>query len=192
MSPGVEVVVLGGSAGALDGLETLLPALPGGLPAGLLVVVHLPPDRPSALAALFAGRIPLSAEEAEDGAPIEPGKVLFAPPDYHLLAVAGGRVALSIDAPVHFSRPSVDVLFESAADAYGPRLAAVVLSGANTDGAAGAARVAAAGGRVAVQDPATASARSMPEAALRAVPGAEVLAPAALAAWIQAIARGDA
>jgi two-component system chemotaxis response regulator CheB len=105
--------------------------------------------------------------EADDKAPLTPACVFVGPADYHLM-VEEGRVALSTDAPVNFSRPSIDVLFESAADAYGPGLVAVVLTGANDDGAAGVRRVLERGGRVVIQDPAGAERAEMPTAAIAA------------------------
>lgn len=171
----MKAVAIGASAGAIHALLRILPALPSGYALPVLAVVHVPPGRRSELAGLFAGKCRLPVREAEDKEPIEPGTVYFAPPDYHMLVEAGGTISLSTEEPVFFSRPSIDVLFESAADAYGPDLMGVVLTGANEDGARGLRAVAEAGGSVFVQDPATAYARAMPDAALAACGKARVL-----------------
>lgn len=173
-APGTQfsAVVIGGSAGAIDVLIGLLPALPATLKASVLVVLHIPRDRPSLLVEIFSKRCALQVLEAHDGAPLEPGTVTFAPPDYHLLIDEGPRMSLSIDKPVHYSRPSIDVLFESAADVFGPRLIGMLLSGANADGARGMAAIAHEGGLTLVQAPDTAVATAMPLAALAALKAA--------------------
>lgn len=163
-----DAVVIGASAGAIQALLHILPALPQDYALPVLIVVHVPPGRRSELTALFAAKCRLPVAEGEDKEPILPGTVTFAPPDYHMLVETGGTISLSRDEQVFFSRPSIDVLFESAADAYGPALVGVVLTGANEDGAQGLAAVAQAGGVTLVQDPASAYARAMPEAALKA------------------------
>jgi two-component system chemotaxis response regulator CheB len=170
-----QAVVIGASAGAIQALLQILPALPADYALPVLVVVHVPPGRRSELTTLFATRCRVRVGEGEDKAPIEPGTVTFAPPDYHMLVEPGGTISLSADEPVFFSRPSIDVLFESAADAYGPGLVGVVLTGANEDGALGLRAVAEAGGVTLVQDPATAYARAMPQAAVAAWGQATVL-----------------
>lgn len=162
----LAAVAIGASAGGIEALSLLLPALPAGMRASVLVVLHLPRDRPSLLAEIFGPKCALPVKEAEDKEPLQPGTVYFAPPDYHLLVETGPSVALSADAPVHYSRPSVDVLFESAADAFGPRLLGIVLTGANQDGAAGLAAIRRAGGYTAVQTPETAQAALMPQSAI--------------------------
>jgi two-component system chemotaxis response regulator CheB len=168
-------VAIGASAGAIQALLHILPALPGNFALPVLVVVHVPPGRRSELTALFAAKCALRVLEGEDKEPVAPGTVVFAPPDYHMLVEASGTIALSRDEPVFFSRPSIDVLFESAADAYGRGLVGVVLTGANEDGARGLAAVGEAGGMTLVQDPATAYARAMPQAAIAACKSAQVL-----------------
>jgi two-component system chemotaxis response regulator CheB len=177
-----KAVAIGASAGGLGALSAVLTPLPGDFPAPVMAVIHLPPDRDSMVPALLAEACALKVVEAEDKIAAEAGCVYFAPPDYHLLVELDGRLSLSSDEPVLFSRPSIDVLFESAADAYGPNLTAVVLTGANEDGAAGARAVARAGGRVIVQEPAGAYASAMPLAALEAAPDACVLSLDAIAA----------
>ncbi len=171
--PGIDAIVIGASAGGVDALSTVLPALPARLAACVLVVLHLPRQRPSLLADIFAPKCALPVHEAHDKETPLPGHIYLAPPDYHLLVDAGPALALSIDPPVRFSRPSIDVLFESAADVYRERLLGVVLTGANADGADGLAAVLRAGGQGWVQAPGDAHVSAMPEAALRRSPGAE-------------------
>lgn len=182
-----RIVAVGASAGAVEALLDLLPVLPPSLPAPVLVVVHVPRDRSSALPALFASRCAVRVTEAEDKIDADAGTVYFAPPGYHLLVERDGGLALSSDEPVNLSRPSIDVLLESAAYAFGPRVLGIVLSGANADGARGLASIRERGGLAWVQDPATAHVARMPEAAIVAARPDAVLAPAAmglaLAAW---------
>jgi len=185
-------VVIGTSAGGVDALGVLLPALPADAQAAVFVVIHLPRERPSRLVHLFAGRCAAPVREATDKEPVVPGTVYFAPPDYHLLVDAGPQVALSADELVNFSRPSVDVLFESAADVYGPRLLCIVLTGASHDGASGLAAVARAGGRAVVQRPETAQVPIMAEAALARTPSAAVLPLDEIAGLLAALPRRSA
>lgn len=162
-----SIIVMGASAGALDALSVILPLLPKDFPLPILIVVHLPPERGSILAELLQSKCALEVREAEDKEPILPGVIYIAPPDYHLLVEPNKRLSLSSDEPVMFSRPSIDVLFESAADAYPDGdIIGIVLTGANFDGAQGAKAISNTGGTVYVQDPATAQASTMPEAAL--------------------------
>jgi two-component system chemotaxis response regulator CheB len=184
-----DAIVVGGSSGAIEALAVLLPALPASLRAAVIVVLHLPRDRRSLLVDIFRGRCALPMHEAQDQQPIAPGCLYFAAPDYHLLVDRGPRLALSVEAPVHFSRPSIDVLFESAADFYGSGLLSLLLSGANEDGAQGSAAVQAAGGRVLVQQPTSAAMPTMPLAALSRVPSAQALAPRDMADLIAGLHR---
>ncbi len=186
----LEAVVIGASAGGVEALGSLLPALPAGLAACVLVVLHLPRQRPSLLAEIFGPRCALPVREAQDKEPARRGHVYFAPPDYHLLVDAGPLLALSTDPPVRFSRPSIDVLFESAADVFRERLLGVVLTGANADGAEGLAAVMRAGGQGLVQHPGQAQVSAMPEAALRRAANAEVATLAGIAARLAALPAG--
>jgi two-component system, chemotaxis family, protein-glutamate methylesterase/glutaminase len=160
----IDSVVIGASAGAIDALSELLPLLPQSTPWPVVVVVHLPASSPSLLAPIFSRKCALPAREPQDKEPVTPG-IWFAPPDYHLLIEAERSFALSIDPLVNHSRPSIDVLFESAADVYREALVAIVLTGANDDGAAGAKVIRDLGGFVIVQEPTTAEAPWMPRAA---------------------------
>jgi two-component system chemotaxis response regulator CheB len=170
--PRIEAVAIGASAGALDALSTLLSQLPREFPLPLLIVTHLPPDRDSLLCSLLAEKCQISVREAEDKEPITPGVAFVAPPDYHLLVEMDQRLSLSSDEAVQFSRPSIDVLFESAAEAYGPALIGVILTGANDDGARGLRAIVAAGGVALVQRTDLAYSSAMPKAALAACPTA--------------------
>lgn len=173
--PRLEAVAVGASAGALEALSVVLGGLPMGFPAPVLVVVHLPPDRKSLLADLLQNRCRLNVREAEDKEPAAPGTVHIAPPDYHLMVEPDHRLSLSSEEPVLFSRPSIDVLFETAAEAYGPGLVGVVLTGANSDGSRGLRAIIEAGGTGVVQRPETALASAMPSSALAACPEALAL-----------------
>jgi two-component system, chemotaxis family, protein-glutamate methylesterase/glutaminase len=185
----VEAIVIGGSAGAVEALDSLLPALPGDFAAAVFIVLHLPREGPSMLRGIFAAKCGLPVEEAEDKAPVRPGTIYFAPPDYHLLIEEGPFLALSVDDPVNFSRPSVDVLFESAADVYGPSLMGVILSGASADGAEGLAAVHAAGGVTVVQEPQSAAVPLMTTSALQRCAADCVLPLAEIAALLRRIHR---
>jgi two-component system, chemotaxis family, protein-glutamate methylesterase/glutaminase len=180
-----EAIVIGASAGALDALSKLLPALPSDYGLPILIVVHLPPDKTSLFAELIRARCMIRVREAEDKEPIEPGVAYFAPPDYHLLVEQDKCLSLSDDEPVLFSRPSIDVLFESAADAYGGGLIGVVLTGANSDGANGLRAVVDAGGVAVVQEPGGTYASAMPRAAIVACPDALVLPVNEIASYLR-------
>jgi two-component system, chemotaxis family, protein-glutamate methylesterase/glutaminase len=184
-----EAVVVGASAGALEALSVILPGLPEQFRLPVIVVVHVPPDKRSLLAELFRAKCRLPVHEAEDKEPIRAGTVYFAPPDYHLLVEVDRGLSLSSDEPVLFSRPSIDVLFESAADAYGPGLVAILLTGASQDGAKGIQAVIAAEGTALVQDPTTAFARAMPDAAIKLCPDAHVMSLAAITAYLQEVSN---
>ncbi len=186
----VALVAIGGSAGSLDVVGQVLERLPPTWPLPLVVVVHQPRTGRGLLAEVLAQRCRLPVREAEDKLPAEPGVVYVGVPGYHLLVDDGPTLALSVDEPVHFSIPSIDVLFESAAAALGRRVAGVLLSGANEDGAAGLRAIHAAGGIAAVQRPEEAVSRVMPDAGLRLCPDAEVIGAAGLAAFLGTLVPG--
>ena len=163
----VEAVVIGASAGGFEALLAILKGLPPAYPMPLVAVLHLPDHHESRLAELFGYRLELQAREARDKEPLAPGVLYFAPPGYHLSIENDYSFSLSGEERVSYARPSIDVLFASAADAYGPSVAGILLTGANFDGAAGLAGMQVAGGLTVVQDPASAEVRTMPEAALR-------------------------
>lgn len=170
MTQRFDLIVIGGSAGAIEVLGKLLSGLTARFMPAVAIVIHLPPEGPNVLHEIFAGPGTPPMKLAEDKEPISPGTIYFAPPDYHLLVESGRTFALSQDERVHYSRPAVDVLFESAADAYRERLLGIVLSGANADGAAGLKAIAAAGGMTVVQALESAEMIAMPAAALEAAP----------------------
>jgi two-component system chemotaxis response regulator CheB len=180
----IRAVAIGGSAGAVQALSRILPSLPGDYRLPVFVVVHVPPDRDNALVPLFQAKCRIAVKEAEDKEPTGLGVVYFAPSDYHLLIEADGSLSLSSDETVNHSRPSIDVLFESAADAYGPSLAGVILTGANHDGAQGLRAVVEAGGVALVEDPAGAYSPAMPTAALGACPSARIMKLEAIASYL--------
>jgi len=188
----VELVAIGASWGGLRAVEHVLGSLPADFGAAVVLAQHRRADYDDGrLERLLAARCALPVAEAEDKQALAAGVVLVAPADYHLL-VEGGSVALSVDAPLHHSRPSIDVLFGSAADAYGERVAGVVLTGANADGADGLARIALRGGTAIVQDPETAERREMPDAALAATPDARVVSLEEVGPLLQSLVAGDA
>jgi two-component system, chemotaxis family, protein-glutamate methylesterase/glutaminase len=171
----VELIAMGASWGGLRAIETVLGCLPPEFGAAVVIAQHRQDSgHDGMLEHLLDGHCALPVCEAEDKRELTPGVVVVAPAGYHML-VEAGSVSLSVDEPLHFSRPSIDVLLGSAADAYGHRAAGVVLTGANADGAVGLAKIAARGGTTIVQDPATAERREMPEAAIWSTPEARVL-----------------
>jgi two-component system chemotaxis response regulator CheB len=177
-----RVIGIGASAGGIDALLKLLAALPEDLPHAVLVVQHVGAHAHSVLAQIFDRRCAIAVRAARHADPLLPGRVVVAPPDRHL-TISGSRLRLTHDAPEHGVRPAADPLLRSLAIAYGPAAVAVVLSGALDDGAAGARAVAAAGGRVLVQDPAEAIVPSMPRHAIDAVgDAAQILGAAAIGA----------
>lgn len=180
----IDAIVIGGSAGALDALGDILPVLPFQFAIPVALVLHVPPSKPSLLVKVLSARTALRVKEAEDKEDLAPGQLYVAAPNYHVLIERRRCFSLSVDEPVHFSRPSIDVLFESAADAYGPAVAGVLLTGANEDGAAGLARIEEVGGTTIVQSPATAMVRTMPDAALRLLKCNHVLAPAEIGVFL--------
>ncbi|OAN62311.1 chemotaxis protein CheB [Sphingomonas sp. TDK1] len=183
-----DLIVIGASAGGVQALLTLLPALPADFRRAVLIVVHVPPDHDHGLVTLFQARCRMQVCEAEDKQMPEPGTIYFAPANYHLLVEADGSMALSADEPVNHSRPAIDLLMESAADALRSRLIAVLLTGANQDGAEGLRAVARAGGIAIVEDPDTAQVRTMPAAGLALCPDATRLAIDAIAPYLLRLA----
>ncbi|MFV3382383.1 chemotaxis protein CheB [Pseudomonas sp. NY15354] len=163
---GVEAVVIGASAGGVAALLQVLGGLPEGFAIPVLCVLHLPDGRHSQLASVLQRRIHRPVREARDKEGIAPGLIYVAGPGYHLSVERDLSLSLSQEEPVHFSRPAIDFLFQSAADAYGAGLLGVLLTGANEDGAQGLLQIKNSGGRTVVQDPRDAQVALMPEAAL--------------------------
>lgn len=170
---GYEIIVVGASWGGLAAVRAVLAALPPDFEIPIVVVQHRHKDSDARLGRFLAKDTPLDVCDVEDKMPVEPGRLYVAPPDYHTL-VEQGYLSLSTEAPVRYSRPSIDVMLVSAASAYAHRAVGVILTGGNADGAHGLRRLADAGGLPIVQDPATAEVAAMPEAAIQAVPQARV------------------
>jgi len=163
--PPPGIIVVGTSAGGLKALEKILHELPRGFPVPIVAVQHRSRESSDAYAEVLGRGSALPVREIEDDDVIRAPGVYLAPPDYHVL-IEPGRMVLSVDEPVSYSRPSIDVLFESAADVYGARVLAVLLTGANADGSRGLVRVKQAGGYAIVQDPHTAESPEMPAAGI--------------------------
>lgn len=162
----VAAVVIGCSAGGYEALKTLLSPLSADLAVAVIIVAHTTPDADHLLPDLLAKVCSPPVSEAQEREPVLPGRIYVAPPNYHLLIEPDRRFALSVDERVCFVRPSVDVLFLSAADVYGEQLIGVILTGANSDGAQGLKGIKAAGGYTLVQEPADAYAAIMPQSAI--------------------------
>lgn len=169
-----EIIVIGASLGGLNALKVILEGLPKNLPLVVAIAQHRHKSSKGELVDFLQRQCLLPVVEAEDKQAIVPGQVYLAPADYHLL-VEKSHFALSTEAPVSYARPSIDVLFESAADAYGDGVIGVILTGSNHDGSQGLAKVKAYGGLTIVQEPETAESRIMPDAAISAVGTAKIL-----------------
>ena len=165
----IDLLLIGGSAGSLDVLMQLLPQLRTDLPMAIIIVLHRKPGE-SVLSELLGDRMQWPVKEGEEKEAILPQTVYIAPADYHLLVELDKTLSLDYSEKLHFSRPAIDISFETAAEAYGPALAALVLSGANADGAAGLQAVRRCGGYAMVQDPKEAAVSYMPEQAIAAGP----------------------
>ena len=186
---GYDVVVVGTSWGGLAALRTLVAALPEDFRMAVTLVQHRHKDSDHLLRSLLQESSTMAVCEVEDKMPIEHGRIYVAPPDYHTL-VERGHFSLSTEAPVRYSRPSIDVTFHSAADSYGHRTVGVVLTGANSDGADGLRRISDRGGMAIVQDPESAESSLMPMAAARAVPRAKVMSLEEIARFIATLPAG--
>jgi two-component system chemotaxis response regulator CheB len=184
------LAVVGCSWGGLEAMSRVLTHLPEDAECAIVVAQHRPPV-PSVLAELWGRETSWPVVESEDKQVLAARHVYVAPPAYHLL-VDGAHLALSTEAPHNHSRPSIDILFESAAKAWANRVAAVVLTGSNADGAAGAAVVDRRGGVVVIQDPDEAVRAEMPRAALAAVPDAVVLPAERIGAYLAELGRRGA
>jgi two-component system, chemotaxis family, protein-glutamate methylesterase/glutaminase len=163
----LDVLAIGGSAGAIKALLQFLPKLPENYPLAVIVVLHMPELFESRLPQIFGHYMQLPTQQAIDKTPVTGGTAYFAPPGYHLSVEQNRHFSLSCEEPVHFSRPAIDVLMSSAAEVYGPKVAGILLTGANQDGAAGLADIRAAGGLTIVQDPQEAEIPAMPLAAIK-------------------------
>lgn len=189
-----ELIVIGCSLGGMRAVQMILEALPKEFCVPIVIVQHRYRTSSEALPAFFRRHAHLDVVDADDKQWIRRGTVYLAPADYHLLVDRdGGRgeLSLSVDARVEYSRPSVDVLFESAAAAYGPSVIGIVLTGANADGAKGLRQISDRGGMAIVQDPKTAESASMPTAAVSAVPRARVMPLDGIVRFLAALPAGE-
>ncbi|MFA6483646.1 MAG: chemotaxis protein CheB [Bacteroidales bacterium] len=164
-----DAIVIGTSAGGLDALGIILPMLDGRLPVPVIVVQHISASSDSFIVTYFDKLTNLTVKEAEEKEALMPRTVYFAPPDYHVLIESDHTISLSNEEKVNYSRPSIDVLFETASWAYGKRLVGIILTGANWDGAAACEIIKKNGGMIVVQDPKTSAVSRMPESAIERV-----------------------
>ncbi|MFN7137815.1 MAG: chemotaxis protein CheB [Limisphaerales bacterium] len=185
----IEAIVIGASAGAVMALSRILPSLQPGFHLPVFVVVHQPADKTSSIADFFRMKCALPVKEAEDKEPIAPGTIYFAPPDYHLLVEKNHLLSLSSDELVNFSRPSIDVLFESAADSFADRVVGIVLTGASADGARGLRAICERGGIGLVESPELAEVSVMPAAAAAACSTARKLSLDEIASFLQHLTK---
>jgi two-component system, chemotaxis family, protein-glutamate methylesterase/glutaminase len=186
-----SAIAIGASAGGIEALSAILPIFPAHFATPVIVVIHLPQGKPSLLVELFAPKCHLAVREPDDKQDVSAG-IWFAPPGYHLMIDSDRCFALSVDDPVNYSRPSIDVLFQSAAEVYQGGLLGIILTGANRDGANGAKSIAESNGVVIIQDPAEAEARAMPIAAISAVKSATVAPLSRIANVLRELTVGSA
>lgn len=184
-----QAVTIGVSAGGLNALEVIFKELEDDFNLPILIVQHISPSSDNYLPVHFNARFPFNFKEADDKEPIEHGTIYFAPPNYHLLVECDRHLALSTEARVNFSRPSIDVLFDSAADVYREHLIGLVLTGASSDGAAGLAKIKHFGGLTIVQDPTTAEAMAMPQAAIQATEVDHILPLTKIGSFLNSLPR---
>ncbi|MBX7113171.1 MAG: chemotaxis protein CheB [Myxococcaceae bacterium] len=179
------LVCIGGSQGGFEALEKLLPQLPADYPCAVVVLLHQYRHGAGNLPELLSTRTAMPVKAVHDRDPVIPGHLFVAPANYHLLLERHHAFALNTDAPVQYARPSIDVLFESAAHVYGPRTTGVLLSGASIDGASGLKQIKAVGGLVACQHPDTASGKVMPQAGIDTTTVDKVGSPQELGQWLK-------
>lgn len=183
----VQLIVIGGSAGSLEVILKIIPALRSHLPVAILIVTHRKPSNDDLLVDLLNARSNWPVKEAEEKEPVAPHCVYVAPADYHLLLEKDHTFSLDDSEKVNYSRPSIDITFEAAAEAYGPALLAILLSGANADGVDGMKRVRRLGGQCIVQDPADAEVGYMPSQAVEQGVASFVLPAAGIAPFINGL-----
>jgi two-component system chemotaxis response regulator CheB len=170
----IKLVIFGGSAGSLDALLKILPGLDAQLPLAIVIIMHRKSGEDMTLEELIAVKTSLQVNETEDKTPLLPGHIYIAPAGYHLLFEKNGLLSLDASEKINYSRPSIDVSFESAADAFGPEMAAILLSGANADGTEGLKAIKNAGGIIAIQQPESAEMPFMPQHALSNIPSVDI------------------
>lgn len=191
MTKNPRLILIGASAGGVPAIHRIIPELPSDFQTPLVVLLHLPPTAKVDFEVSYARNTKLKISEIEDKMPIENGTVYFAPPAYHTLVEKEFFFSLSLDEPVHFSRPSIDVLFQSAADALADEVVGVLLTGANEDGAQGLKSIQEAGGIAIVENPETAEVPTMPKAALKLLKPDHLVSVPDLAGLLQKISRGE-
>jgi two-component system chemotaxis response regulator CheB len=179
-----DAIVIGASAGGLHVLISMLKLLPFNYPVPVIVVQHRAKDERSLLEEVLQHKCNIRIKQADEKEEIQHGFVYFAPPNYHLLVEANGTFSLSYDAPVNYSRPSIDVLFETAADVYKERLLGIILTGANKDGAQGMQKISVSGGTTIAQQPGTADYPEMPQAAISTGAIQHILTPEAIGSFL--------
>lgn len=184
---GYGAIVIGASAGGLAALTTIFSALPAAFPVPIVAVQHRAKDQKDVLEEVLAQKTLLTVKQASEKEEIRPGHVYVAPPDYHLLLEDDLTLSLAAFEPVLYSRPSIDVLFESAAAALGPRAAGILLTGANSDGSRGIAAIYDRGGLTLVQDPGEAEYPAMPRAAIQTGKAAHILPLEKIVAHLEAM-----
>jgi two-component system, chemotaxis family, protein-glutamate methylesterase/glutaminase len=162
-----KAVVIGTSAGGIEALEYLLPQIPADSVVPVFVVQHITSDSDSYFIKFIKDKCFVKVKEACHTEEIKPGVIYFAPPDYHLLIEDNETLALGSDEKVNFSRPSIDVLFETASEVYHENLTGILLTGSNSDGSSGLFKIHLLGGKTIVQDPKKAFMSTMPESAIR-------------------------
>jgi two-component system chemotaxis response regulator CheB len=185
--PTIQLIVIGGSAGSLDVILKLIPALYPRLPAAIILVTHRKPTNDDILVDLLSAKSTWPVKEAEEKEPIVPNTIYVAPTDYHLLLEKDHTFSLDVSEKVNYSRPSIDITFESAAEVYGPSLLGILLSGANADGAEGMKRIKELGGICLVQDPDSADVGFMPQQAIEQVNVDKILPADQLAGYINSL-----
>ncbi len=185
-----NAIVIGTSAGGKDALTKLLTALPENFSIPVIIVLHLHPGQTGYHIECLNNRCALTVKEANEKESIEPGNIYFAPPDYHLLIEENKTFSLSVDKKVNYSRPSINVLFESAADVFSSALTGIVLTGANNDGADGMCSIKEAGGMTICQEPSDAEYPFMPQAAIDAVKMDYILPLGRIADLLKTLLKG--
>lgn len=182
-----KAIAIGTSAGGINALDYLLPHIPSGLQHSFFVVQHISPDSDSFFIQMLNSKCNVRISEAFDTEVIQPGALYFAPPGYHLLIEEDYTFSLDVDEKVNFARPSIDVLFETAAEVYGKNLTGILLTGANADGSSGLKTIYDAGGFTIVQDPGEAIFPDMPEAALRLFKPHQILRLEEIAQYLESL-----
>ena len=189
INTGTKVLWIGGSAGSIEALLTFLPAMKRDISFAVVIVVHRRHDTESQLGELLQMRSGMPVREVEDKEAMLPGIIYLAPANYHLLLEKDGTFSLDISEKINYSRPSIDVTFESAADVYGAQAVGLLLSGSNSDGTEGLKRIKAAGGKVIIQLPSSAEVSYMPQQALKEMEADAVLTSGEMAGYINSLVK---